>query len=70
MMHHLIPAVLSFGGVPKFVMKYKSQTHLISGFILSIVLKLLQIRSGFCRYKLLSKSYVEKFEGTRSCYIT
>lgn len=27
-----------------------------------IVLKLLQISSGFCRYKLLSKSYMEKFE--------
>jgi len=35
MMHHLIPVELSFGGVPKDVLKHKSQTKLISVFILA-----------------------------------
>lgn len=37
-MHHLVPAELSFEGVPKIVMKYKSQTRLISAFILWLFL--------------------------------
>lgn len=38
MMHHLIPVELSFGGVPRNVLKYESQTQLISGFILARLL--------------------------------
>lgn len=44
MMHHLIPVEMSFGGVPKNVLKYKSQTQLISGFILARLLS--YCRSG------------------------